>query len=70
MILELPAPPASEPESRAETLVLFWRIEQFQRLGFTDVDSWALARSDADLGVARSIRRAHCPIELALQILA
>jgi hypothetical protein len=65
MIVEAPT---SQP--RTETLVLLWRIEQFHGLGFEELESWQLARSDADLGVARRLRRAGCTTPLALRILA
>ena len=58
------APPRTEPR------VLLWRIEQFHRLGFGDLESWQLARSDADLGVARRLNSRGCSPELALRILA
>jgi hypothetical protein len=69
MIVEaLPEAPARQ--ARTETLVLLWRIEQFHGLGFDELESWQLARSDADLGVARRLRGAGCSIRLALRILA
>jgi hypothetical protein len=57
------------PPPAAEAVVLLWRVEQFQRLGFADSQCWGLARSDADLGVARRLQRAGCPVDLALRIL-
>jgi hypothetical protein len=62
-------PEAEPPRPRTETLVLLWRIEQFHRLGFGELESWQLARSDADLGVARRLRSADCSTDLALRIL-
>ncbi len=58
-------PLASELEA-----VLLWRREQFGQLGFDQVDSQLLADSSADLGQARRLRRAGCPIDLAFSILA
>ncbi len=58
-------PLASELEA-----VLLWRREQFGQLGFDQVDSQLLADSPADLGQARRLRRAGCPIDLAFRILA
>jgi hypothetical protein len=53
-----------------EKTVLLWRHEQFSRLGFDLVDSRLLAESSADLGQARSLCRAGCPLDLAFRILA
>jgi hypothetical protein len=47
-----------------------WRREQFVRLGFDQLDSRLLAESPADLGQARTLRRAGCPLDLAFRILA
>lgn len=49
--------------------VFSWRSEQFHRLGFSAEMSCLLAGSDADLGRARLLASAGCPLELALQIL-
>jgi hypothetical protein len=52
-----------------EYTVKLWRREQFGRLGFDPNDSLRLAESGADLGQARGLRGAGCPIELAFRIL-
>jgi hypothetical protein len=53
-----------------EHMVLTWRREQFGRLGFDPVDSRLLAESPADLGQARRVCAAGCPLDLAFCILA
>ena len=53
-----------------ELLVLRWRLEQFERLGFDPVESRLLAESPADLGQARRVRAAGCPLDVAFSILA
>jgi hypothetical protein len=53
-----------------DQLVLIWRREQFAHLGFGSVDARLLADSPADLGEARRLRRAGCPLDLAFRILA
>ena len=53
-----------------EASVLRWRREQFGRLGFDPVDSCLLAESPADLGLARRLRAAACPLDVAFRILA
>jgi hypothetical protein len=58
---------AVNPEER---MVQSWRREQFGRLGFDTVISRLLAESPADLGLARRLRRAGCPIATAFRILA
>jgi hypothetical protein len=50
--------------------VQMWRREQFSRLGFDSVISRLLAESPADLGLARRLNRAGCPVALAFRILA
>lgn len=52
-----------------EHTVLSWRREQFGRLGFDPVDSRLLAESKADLGHARSLSAADCPLDVAYRIL-
>jgi hypothetical protein len=47
-----------------------WRLDQFSALGFSIEDAWTLSISEADLGTARSLAEAGCPLQLALQILA
>jgi len=47
-----------------------WRREQFGRLGFDSVIARLLAESSADLGLARRLNRAGCPVALAFRILA
>jgi hypothetical protein len=46
-----------------------WRIDQFERLGFNEVEASDLADSDADLGQARHLLATGCSSTLALQIL-
>jgi hypothetical protein len=53
-----------------EQMVQSWRREQFGRLGFDAVISRLLAESPADLGLARRLRRAGCPVPTAFRILA
>jgi hypothetical protein len=55
--------------ARDEVDVLLWRLEQFQALGFTELEAVALSDSDADLGQARRLRKTRCPRDLALRIL-
>jgi hypothetical protein len=50
-------------------IVLLWRKEQFTELGFDSTDARLLAESSADLGDARRLRRAGCPLDLAFRIL-
>ena len=52
-----------------ELAVQLWRREQFGRLGFDSVISRLLAESPADLGMARLLNRAGCPVALAFRIL-
>jgi hypothetical protein len=49
--------------------VWLWRLEQFQTLGFSELEAVALSGSDADLGQARRLRKTKCPRDLALRIL-
>jgi hypothetical protein len=58
---------AIDPEERT---VQMWRQDQFGRLGFDLVISRLLAESPADLGVARRLQRAGCPLATAFRILA
>jgi hypothetical protein len=53
-----------------ECAVLLWRQEQFQELGFDVLNAEILAESSADLGEARRLREAGCPLDLAFRILA
>jgi hypothetical protein len=53
-----------------EVAVQMWRREQFGRLGFDAVIARLLAESTADLGLARRLSRAGCPVALAFRILA
>lgn len=53
-----------------EQMVQSWRREQFGRLGFDTVIARLLAESPADLGLARRLRRAGCPVPTAFRILA
>ena len=53
-----------------EFAVQLWRREQFGRLGFDSVISRLLAESPADLGMARRLNQAGCPVALAFRILA
>ena len=59
-----------EPIDSEELAVQRWRREQFGRLGFDSVLSRLLAESPADLGLARRLNRAACPVSLAFRILA
>ena len=52
-----------------EQIVLRWRRDQFGRLGFDPVDSRLLAASSADLGHARRLCGAGCPLDVAYRIL-
>jgi hypothetical protein len=52
-----------------ENDVVLWRLEQFQTLGFTEIEAFALSHSDADLGRARLLQKTDCPLDLALRIL-
>jgi hypothetical protein len=61
-------PTLETPESE-DHAVRLWRREQFDQLGFDPVDARLLAASPADLGEARRLHRAGCPLDLALQIL-
>ena len=56
-------------QSGDERDIILWRVDQFRRLGFGDDEVWTLALSEADLGEARRLGSAGCPIELALRIL-
>ena len=51
-------------------VVQSWRREQFGRLGFDSVLARLLAESPADLGLARQLRGAGCPVATAFRILA
>jgi hypothetical protein len=62
--------PAVEALESEYHVVRLWRREQFGQLGFDPVDARLLADSPADLGEARRLRRAGCPLELAFRILA
>jgi hypothetical protein len=53
-----------------EHAVQMWRRDQFARLGFDSVIARLLAESAADLGLARQLSRAGCPVALAFRILA
>ena len=53
-----------------DTAVQAWRRDQFGRLGFDSVISRLLAESPADLGLARRLNGAGCPVSLAFRILA
>lgn len=59
-----------DPIESEEHAVQMWRREQFARLGFDSVVSRLLAESTADLGLARRLSRAGCPVALAFRILA
>jgi hypothetical protein len=56
--------------SPEDLMVQSWRCEQFGRLGFDRVISRLLAESPADLGLARRLRGAGCPVATAFRILA
>jgi hypothetical protein len=53
-----------------EQMVQSWRREQFGRLGFDPIIARLLAESPADLGTARRLRGAGCPVALTFRILA
>jgi hypothetical protein len=59
-------PETLDPETQ---IVLLWRRDQFGRLGFDPIEARLLSESPADLGEARRVRSAGCPIDLAFQIL-
>ena len=59
-----------EAAESEESTVLRWRREQFGWLGFDPVDSRLLAESPADLGQARRLCSAGCPVDVAFRILA
>jgi hypothetical protein len=59
-----------DPIDSEEHAVQMWRRDQFARLGFDSVISGLLAESAADLGLARRLNRAGCPVALAFRILA
>jgi hypothetical protein len=59
-----------EATDSEEHAVQLWRRDQFGRLGFDAVVSRVLAESPADLGLARRLCRAGCPIPVAFRILA
>jgi hypothetical protein len=61
---------ALETVDSEEHMVRSWRREQFGHLGFDPVISRLLAESPADLGLARRLRAAGCPVSLAFRILA
>jgi hypothetical protein len=56
-------------QSSAERERFLWRIDQFEQLGFSEIEASDLAESDADLGQARHLRATGCSPTLALQIL-
>lgn len=58
-----------EAADSEEYVVLSWRREQFGRLGFDPIESGLLAESPADLGQARRVCAAGCPLDLAFRIL-
>ena len=62
--------PTMEGIESEEHTVLLWRREQFGRLGFDRHAADLLAESQADLGQARSLRDAGCPLDVAFRILA
>jgi len=53
----------------AERERFLWRIDQFERLGFSEIEASDLAESDADLGQARHLLAPGCSSSLAPQIL-
>lgn len=52
-----------------ELRVLAWRRREFTRLGFSRLEARVLAYSDADLALARKLRKAGCRLILARRIL-
>jgi hypothetical protein len=53
-----------------EHAMQMWRRDQFRRLGFDSAISRLLAKSPAELGLARRLNQAGCPVALAFRILA
>ena len=62
--------PLTDNHETEDERVTRWRLDQFSALGFSIDDAWLLSISEADLGTARSLAEAGCPLQLALQILA
>jgi hypothetical protein len=60
----LAAHPSDEDEQ-----ILRWRLDQFRRLGFDLVSSALMAHAPVDLGLARRLIAAGCPVETAGGIL-
>jgi hypothetical protein len=55
---------------REALLVRHWRRERFFELGFSVADARALADSPADLGQARRLVGAGCPLKTAFRIIS
>ena len=62
--------PSVELIESEEQVVYRWRREQFGRIGFDDVDSRLLAKSPADLSLARRLHSKGRSVDLAFRILA
>jgi hypothetical protein len=59
----------SEGATTEEGRVHAWRLEQFRLLGFGDEMAALLAGSDGELGRARELARAGCPLDILARIL-
>lgn len=57
-----------EHVSAEDTRVFHWRIEQFEKLGFSEEMAWILADSEADLNRCRTLVAAGCTLELLTAI--
>jgi hypothetical protein len=55
--------------SAEQRAVLLWRLRQFTSLGFDYANATVLAGAAVDLGQARKLVQAGCPVETAAQIL-
>jgi hypothetical protein len=58
-----------EVESQEEAAVAAWRLEQFERLGFTSGSAVVLAAAPVDLNDARRLIASGCPTPTAYAIL-
>lgn len=56
-------------EDDADVVVFLWREEQFVLLGFGPVQARRLAKSQADLGLARRLQRDGCSVDVSYRIL-
>ena len=58
-----------EVQSEEERQILLWRLGQFRELGFEYEAAVLLAEAAADVGQARRLIAAGCPVEVASRIL-